>query len=86
MLTLLAGGGSDEVTLATTERVDPLDVVVHESGGVFWADWKQSDELFAYSVRGAEGWSDPVTVPWTDHSWLGEEELRKIIRTEVLLP
>lgn len=86
LLTLLAGGGTQETTLATTDRTDPLDVVIHEAGGVFWAEWKHSDELFAYSVRSAEGWSDPVTVPWTDHSWLGEEELRKIIRTEVLFP
>jgi len=86
VLTLLAGGGSHEETLATTDRLDCLDVIVHEAGGVFWADWKHSDQLFAYSVRGAEGWGDPVTLPWTDHSWLGEEELRQIIRSEVLSP
>jgi hypothetical protein len=84
--TLLAGGGSDEVTLASTDRVEPLDVIIHEAGGVFWADWKQSDDFFAYAVRGSVGWDDPVTVPWTDHSWLGEEEMRQIIRFEVLSP
>ena len=86
VLTLIAGGGSQEVTLATTDRVDPLDVIIHEAGGVFWADWKHSDDFFAYSVRSAEGWSDLVTVPWTDHSWVGEEEMRRIIRSEVLDP
>jgi hypothetical protein len=86
LLTLLADGGSQEITLATTDRIEPLDVIIHEAGGVFWMEWKHSDEFFAYSVRSAEGWSDPVMVPWTEHSWLGEEELRKIIRTEVLFP
>ena len=86
VLTLFAGGGSQDDTLAATDRVDPLDVIIHEAQGVFWAEWKQSEDAFAYSVRTAEGWTDPVTVPWTDHSWVGEEELRLIIRTEVLTP
>lgn len=86
VLTLLGGGGSQEVTLATTDRVDPLDVIIHESQGVFWVDWKHSDDFFAYSVRDGGGWGDPVLVPWTDPSWVGQEEMRQIIRSEVLNP
>lgn len=86
VLTLLGSGGNQDVTLATTDRVDPLDVMIHEAAGVFWADWKQSDDAFAYSVRTAGGWTAPVTVPWTDHTWVGEEELRRIIQTLVLTP
>lgn len=86
VLTLFAGGGSQEQTLASTDRIDPLDVIIHEAQGVYWAEWKHSDDAFAYSVRTVDGWTDPITVPWTDHSWVGEEELRRIIRTEVLTP
>jgi len=86
VLTRYFDGNSKEETLSVTERTDPLDVVVHEVSGVVWADWKQSDEYFAYSVRVTVGWTAPITVPWTDHSWVGEEEVRRIIQTLVLDP
>jgi hypothetical protein len=86
VVTLLGESVAADETLSTTDREDPLDVAIHESGGTFWAEWKHSDDYFAYSVRGTEGWGDPVLVPWTDHTWTGEEELRLIIRSEVLTP
>jgi hypothetical protein len=86
MLTGYFDGSSKEETLCTTVRLDPLDVMVHEANGVVWADWKQTDEAFAYSVRTVGDWTDPVLVPWSDHSWSGELELRELIRDAVLNP
>jgi len=94
------GGGGQEVmvarvedngstvveSVASTPRSDRLDVVIHSSGGRFWVDWKHSDSEFAYSILEDSGWSDPVTLSWTDKSWVGESVIRQAIKTEVLSP
>jgi hypothetical protein len=72
--------------LAATSRSERLDAVVHSSGRLLWVDWKHSDVEFAYSIMEDAGWSAPVTVPWTDKSWIGEETVRRIIEVEVLSP
>ena len=80
---LLLDGSSTLQVVAETERVEPLDVKVHFSGGDLWVDWKHGEDQFAYSVDSDAGWTAPVMVPWDDKSWVGEEEVRKVIRSEI---
>jgi hypothetical protein len=81
-----ADGGVVEELVGETVRTDPLDAMVHYNGGLLWVDWKHSDDEFAYSVLEEAGWSDATTVAWTDHSWVGEEVMRRVIQSEVLFP
>jgi hypothetical protein len=81
--------GEEDVTaesVASTPRSERLDAVIHSSGGLLWVDWKHSDSEFAYSILERTGWSDPVTISWNDKSWVGEETIRQVIKTEVLSP
>lgn len=79
-------GGMTLETVATTDRTERLDPVVHHAAGKLWVDWKHSAGTFAYSVREAGRWSAPVTLPWTDPSWQGEQDLRGIIQQRVTNP
>jgi len=80
---LLHDGPTTFEVVAQTERTEPLDVMIHFSAGRLWVDWKHGDGQFAYAVESGGSWGGPVTLPWDDKSWVGEEELRKIVRAEV---
>jgi hypothetical protein len=81
------GDGSFALQIvARTSRNEALDSLLHVEGGRIWLDWKNSETTLAYSVRGEEGWSPPVSVPWTDGTWVGEEIARRLVRSAVLHP
>lgn len=77
-------GTFSDTTAARTRRIDRLDPVLHSESGWMWMDWKQGDDQFAFVVNGGEGWSEPVTVPWADPSWIGVENVRQQIRQIVM--
>jgi hypothetical protein len=84
--TISEGGGIGFQTVATTSRTFPLDVMLHQAGDVLWVDWKHSENAFGYSIRTEEGWTERIRLPWSDKTWVGAEEMRKIVRMEVLAP
>jgi hypothetical protein len=86
LATLPECGGITYQVVTTTERTDPLRAVVHHAGGELWVDWQASDGSFAYSVRADQGWTEPVELPLYENSWLAEEEVRKVIRSDLLVP
>jgi len=79
-------GGFKSTVIAETDRTEPLDIVLHSVGRRLWMEWKHADFLFAYSERINGAWVAPTTRPWTDRSWLGQEMMRKLIRTDLLAP
>jgi hypothetical protein len=83
LLTMLHDGTTTIEVVAETDRTEPLDVMVHFAAGRLWIDWKHDAGQFAYSVYSGDGWDAPVLLPWDDKSWIGEEEARKIVRSEV---
>jgi hypothetical protein len=74
-------GEPETLTIADTERNEPIDVQVHALNGVVWVDWKHSDTELGY-IRYLDGaWeAEPTLVPWSDPSWLGVEVARREIR------
>jgi hypothetical protein len=84
LLSMLHDGTTAVEVVAETDRSDPLDVMVHFAAGQLWMDWKHAAGHFAYSVRTDSGWTSPTLLSWDDKSWVGEEEARKITRSEVL--
>lgn len=94
-----AAPGRREIVLASrgvlgTFRATPLfevpyggalDVVLHYEKGRTWLDWKSGSGVMAYSERVGTSWTAPVTLPWSDPSWAGSEDVRRQIR-QIVLP
>ncbi len=79
-----SGGGFVEEFAASTTRVEPLDAVLHGTAAKLWLDWKDADQLFGCAERGAAAWGPVGFVSWTDPSWVGVEETRRVVRGFVL--
>ena len=79
-------GGFQAKVIAETARTEPLDIVLHSVGGRLWMEWKHGDFLFAHSEWSGGAWIAPETKPWTDRSWLGQEMVRRLIRSDLLAP
>ena len=77
--------GSKTLTVAAhSTRSQPLDVILHESFGRTWMEWKHSDSEVAYSEYVDGAWVAPATLPWLDPGWVGIEDVRRAVRLEVL--
>jgi hypothetical protein len=74
----------DVEVVASTPGHRPLDVVLHAEQGRLWMDWKHSATQFAYAELTGKGWGPATTLPWTDQSWSGTEEARRVVRSLVL--
>ena len=70
--------------VSTSSSQTPLNVMLHNEGGVLWADWRHSDSEYAYSVYANGAWGSPVTLSWIAESWTQAEEVRQVIRGVVL--
>jgi hypothetical protein len=70
--------------VATSPGEQPLDVILHAEGDLLWVDWRHDDGVYAYSVHQGGDWSEVTIVPWTDDSWSRLEEVRRLIRGEIL--
>jgi len=83
--TLQAGGGFTLEIVGATGRPEALDVMLHAEQGHLWADWKhEASELGCAEHQPGVGWNGNAPAPWTDPSWVGIEEARKAIRSQVL--
>lgn len=69
---------------AHTDRSAPLDVVLHDSHGRIWMEWKHSSNQMAYSEFVGGNWVAPETTPWDDEGWVADESARRRIRVEVV--
>ena len=77
-------GDFTRAVLATTSSAGRLDPMLHSRPGRLWVDWKNGAGEFGYAIASPslvlEGTS---TVPWTDPTWIGAEQVR--LRIESLL-
>jgi len=80
------GGSYAKQVIVATSHTGLFDPVLHVQGDKMWLDWKGSGQAFAYSVYSGSQWDAPVTMPWTDFSWLGLVEARAVTEGEVLAP
>ncbi len=81
------GNGSFVLELVgSTVRTDPLDIMAHVADGHLWLDWKHEASEFGCAEYVGSSWTAIVPEPWPDPSWVGVEEVRKMIRKEVLAP
>lgn len=79
-------GGYTTAVVGSVPQAGDLDVVLHSEQGKLWMDWRHSGVEFAYSVFDDGAWGTAVTVPWTDDSWIRREEVRLLIRDQVIAP
>jgi hypothetical protein len=84
MSTRLGAGSFFTEFIGSTAEHLALDVVLHTGQGKLWMDWKHSDTEFAYSEFVNDAWGPITTLPWTDPSWIGVEEMRLRVRGRVL--
>lgn len=80
-----AGGGFSIEVVAQTQRETRLDAILHLEEDLLWVDWKQGAGELGYAESGGSGWTSPRTEPWVDSSWVGVEDIRRVIRRRVLL-
>jgi hypothetical protein len=80
----LPDGTFAERIVATSEHGKDLGVEIHVDAGRLWLDWKHSREEFGFAEWFDGHWSETTTVPWTDRSWAGEQEIRRDIRDLLL--
>ena len=69
--------------VAVTTRTARLDPIVHLRKGTMWIDWKESDNLIAFSRYGHGRWKNPRRMVWDDPSWLGELTARHQIESKL---
>jgi hypothetical protein len=70
-----------------TERMEQLDVRLHAENGRLWMDWKESEALFGFTEWSDGAWAlPPATIEWTDPSWIGQQETRRVIRSQLFAP
>ncbi len=79
-------GSFTEEFVASTTRVAPLDAVLHATAVKLWLDWKHTGQVFGCAERGPAAWGGVAFVSWPDPSWLGVEEVRKVVQRLVLDP
>jgi len=81
-----AGDAFSYATVVSTTNLERLDPILHRERGQVWLDWIHDFEFFGCSERRNASWSPLVLEPRLDDSWLGEEQVRRIIRRDVLGP
>lgn len=69
--------------VSQTTRTRRLDPIVHVREGQMWIDWKEADNVIAYSKHYGGVWKLPMPKAWTDPSWVGELVVRHAIELEV---
>ena len=70
--------------VGSTARTDKLGIMIHSSFGTRWIEWMQDGLSFGCSEWQTSAWTPVVTESWTDPSWIGVEDVRKRIMTQVL--
>lgn len=78
-------GSFGEESVATTARSEPLDAMLHVSGGTLWLDWMHGEGVFGSVEYGPSGWGAVAEPPWSAPTWVGVEETRRAIEIQVLL-
>ena len=81
----LKGGEFAERIVATSDHNQPLGVELHIDAGRLWLDWRQSGLEIGYAEWVDGGWSEMTTVPLSNRSWAGEQQVRRSIRDLLLL-
>jgi len=77
------GGPFVPEVIAVTTRTTRLDPIVHVRSGRMWIDWKEADNVIAFSAYSNGEWKTPMAKAWTDRSWLGELTIRHMIELEL---
>lgn len=77
------GGPFVPEVVAVTTRTTRLDPIVHVRAGVMWIDWREADNVIAYSAYNNGVWKMPMAKAWTDPSWLGELTVRHTIELQL---
>jgi hypothetical protein len=78
-----AAGSFVEELSTPTARTEPLDAKLHSRAGKLWLDWKQGEQVFGCTeYEGA--WGAVEQPVWPDPSWVGVEETRRTIESQVL--
>lgn len=70
--------------VATTTRTGPLDPILNLARGKLWVDWMEDDQSFGCSRWTGTQWEQSAVVPWSDGTWLGIEDMRRVVRGTVL--
>lgn len=78
------GGAFVEEFTTSTARTEALDPVLHATAARVWLDWKHGVEVFGYVEHGPSGWGAVEQPSWPDPTWVGVEETRKVIQSQVL--
>ena len=79
-------GAFARLVVAETTETDALEVSIHHEEGHLWLGWRQDEDAFVHIERIGSVWSPPVVHLWSDYTWLGLEQIRRVVRSEVLLP
>jgi hypothetical protein len=83
--TLQAGRGFVTKVIAETTRAAALDIVLHAEQGHLWADWKHEvGEFGCAEHQPGSGWTGNAPQPWFDPSWIGVEEARRAVRSQIV--
>ena len=80
----VGGGNFTKERVASTPGTQALDPVIHTKAGRLWIEWMHDDENFGCVHFGESGWSDVIIAPWTNPGWIGVEEMRRVIQTQIL--
>ena len=78
-------GGFAEVKAVVANRPGLLNPLLTATHGRLWLDWQHADTNFGFvRLRSDLDWTEPQAVPWSNHSWLGVEDVRQTIRRLML--
>lgn len=77
------GGPFVPEVVAVTTRTTRLDPIVHVRAGRMWIDWKEADNVIAFSTYDNGVWRMSMAKAWTDPSWLGELTVRHTIELQL---
>ena len=72
-----------DLTVGTT-RTEPLVPILHAERGTLWLDWMEDAQSFGCARWTGTAWETSTVVPWTDATWLGTEDMRRVVRRQVL--
>ncbi len=78
------GGHAPDQDVATIQRPERLDPVLHHEAGHTWVAWKHSELQLGYSEWIGGTWTVPSLVSCSNSSWIAEQNAREAVRQAVL--
>lgn len=83
VLWMFAPGSNVVEVVLESGWLGPLEPQFHYFDGQLWLDWRSDYDQFAMIQLVDGEWTEPMYFEWTDHSWLGDETVRKLISDHI---